>query len=134
MRQLLLALSLAFVATPAVAAWDPAAFSKEETLEFLTNDPAEGEHWSTVWLVVVDGQVYLRLGSRAAGRFEASSTKPKMNIRIAGQTFEGVTAEAAPDQTAAVNAAMHEKYWSDVFVQYFSHPLTVKLVPAATTP
>jgi hypothetical protein len=130
MRQLLLALTLAFTAAPALAAWDPAAFSKEETLEFRTVEPDSGEHWSTVWLVVIDGQVYMRLGSRAADRLEANTTKPKVSIRIAGQSFENVTAESAPDMAEAVNKAMHEKYWSDVFVQYFSHPLTVRLIPA----
>ena len=130
MRHLLLALSLAFVAAPVLADWDPAAFSKEETLEFRTDEPGEGEHWSTVWLVVLDGQVYIRLGSKAASRVEASTLKPKLPIRIAGQTFDNVTAEPAADQAAAVAKAMHEKYWSDVFVQYFSHPLTLRLVPA----
>ena len=46
--------------------WDPSAFSKESTLQFLTVGPNEGEHWSTVWLVLIDGQLYVRLGSKAA--------------------------------------------------------------------
>ncbi|MDX2166952.1 MAG: hypothetical protein SF182_07815 [Deltaproteobacteria bacterium] len=130
MRQLLLALTVAFAAAPALADWDPAAFSKEETLEFRTTAPGESEHWSTVWLVVIDGQVYMRLGSRAAGRVESNTTKPTLAIRIGGQTFEKVTAEPAPDMAEAVAKAMHEKYWSDVFIQYFDHPLTLRLVPA----
>lgn len=130
MRQLLLALSVFFVTTPALAQWDPAAFSKEETLEFRTTAPGDSEHWSTVWLVVIDGQVYIRLGSRAADRMETNTTKPTVAVRIAGQTFENVTAESAPDMADAVAKAMHEKYWSDVFVQYFDHPLTARLVPA----
>lgn len=130
MRQLLLALSaLALTATPGLAAWNPAAFSAEETLEFLTTGPSEGEHWSTVWLVVLDGQVYIRLGSRAAARMDENTTKPLVKVRIAGQTFDTVVAEPAPDQAAAVSTAMHAKYWSDVFVQFFNHPLTMRLVP-----
>ena len=130
MRHLLLAVSaLVLTSVPAQAAWDPAAFSQEETLEFLTVAPDGEEHWSTVWLVVLDGQVYLRLGSRAAERFEASTIKPKLKIRIAGQTFDDVTGVPAPEQADAVAAAMHEKYWSDVFIQYFSHPLTLRLTP-----
>ena len=116
-------------ATPAFAAWDPAAFSKQETLEFLTTAADEGEHWSTVWLVVLDGQVYIRLGGRAADRIEANTTKPIVKLRIAGQEFEAVNATPAPEQAAAVAKAMHEKYWSDVFIQYFNHPLTMRLTP-----
>ncbi len=56
-------------AAVANADWNPQAFSTENTLEFLTTEDGV-EHWSTVWLVVIDGQVYIRLGSRAAARIE----------------------------------------------------------------
>src|SRR6185369_10153819 len=84
-------------AAPVWAAWDPQAFSKESTLEFLTVGPQEGEHWSTVWLVVIDGQVYIRLGSRAADRMTQNTTKPIVKLRVAGQEFDRVNAEPAPD-------------------------------------
>jgi len=116
-------------AAPAHAAWDPAAFSKENTLEFLTVGPEEGEHWSTVWLVVIDGQVYIRLGSRAADRMTQNTTKPDVKLRIAGQQFDRVKAESAPDMAPAVANAMGDKYWSDVLVKYFNHPLTMRLTP-----
>jgi len=32
---------------------------------------------------------------------------------------------------AAVAAAMREKYWSDVLVRHFDHPLTMRLTPEA---
>ena len=51
-----------------VPQWDPAAFHDLDTLEFLTIGPEEGKHWSTVWLVVIDDQVYVRLGSTVAHR------------------------------------------------------------------
>ena len=89
----LLALPL-LAAAAVLAAWDPQAFSKEDTLEYLTVGPEEGEHWSTVWLVVIDGQVYIRLGSRAAERMEKNTTKPYVKVRIAGQEFDRVKAEA----------------------------------------
>jgi hypothetical protein len=73
--------------------------------------------------------VYIRLGSRAAGRMESNVIKPIVKVRIAGQVFDHVTAEPAPAAAAAVAAAMHDKYWSDVFVRYFDHPLTMRLVP-----
>lgn len=116
--------------TPAVAAdWDPQAFSKQDTLEFLTVGPDEGEHWSTVWLVVIDNQVYIRLGSSAAGRIEKNTTAPYVKVRIAGQQFDRVKAEAAPDMVDKVAAAMSEKYPSDMLIKYFNHPLTMRLTP-----
>ena len=131
MRRLALVIA-ALTLTVAVvrAEWNPQAFSSENTLEFLTVEDGV-EHWSTVWLVVIDGQVYVRLGSRAAGRIEGNAAKPYVKIRIAGQTFDKVKAEAAPDMTQAVAKAMGEKYWSDVIVHHFSHPLTMRLTPEA---
>ena len=120
------ALAVLFVASTASAAWDPAAFSKEDTLEFLTVGPEEGEHWSPVWLVVIDNQVYIRLGSRAAERMEANTTKPIVKIKIAGQTFDRVKAESTPEMAEAVATAMGDKYTSDLLVRYFSHPLTMR--------
>ena len=96
MRQLILVLiALTLTAAAANADWDPQAFSSQDTLEFLTIEDG-AEHWSTVWLVVIDGQVYIRLGSRAAGRIEANATKPYVKVRIAGQTFDKVKAAAVP--------------------------------------
>ena len=116
-------------ALSAPTAWDPQAFSKESTLEFLTVGASEGEHWSTVWLVVIDGDLYIRLGSRAAGRMEQNTTAPYVKLRIAGQQFDRVKAEPAPDKVPQVAAAMGDKYWSDVLVRHFNHPLTMRLVP-----
>jgi len=121
--------SVLLVASPALAAWDPAAFDKENTLEFLTVGPQEGEHWSTVWLVVIDGQVYIRLGSRAADRMTQNTTKPDVKLRIAGQQFDRVKAEPAPEMADAVGKAMGDKYWSDVLIRHFRHPLTMRLTP-----
>ena len=129
MRRLVLVLiALTLTAAAAKADWTPQTFSSENTLEFLTVEDGV-EHWSTVWLVVIDGQVYIRLGSRAAGRIEANATKPDVKVRIAGQTFDKVKAEAVPDMAEPVGKAMGEKYWSDVFVRHFSHPLTMRLTP-----
>jgi hypothetical protein len=119
---------LVLCARPCDAAWDPASFRDEDTLDFLTIGPEEGEHWSTVWLVVLDGEVYIRLGSRAAGRIERNTTAPDVGVEIAGQRFNRVRAESAPEMVERVADAMADKYWSDVFVRLFSHPLTMRLV------
>ena len=111
--------------------WGPELFRAQHTLEFLTVGPEEGEHWSTVWVVVVDDQPYLRLGSPAANRMKKNTTAPLVKIRIAGREFDHVRAEPAPEVAARVHAAMAEKYWSDIFVRFMSHPLTIRLVPEA---
>jgi len=110
------------------AEWNPQAFAKEETLTLRTVGPEEGEYWFPVWLVVIDGQVYVRLGSRAADRVQKNKTAPQLAIKIAGQQFDAVKGEEAPEMADAVAAAMAEKYWSDIFVRFFPHPLTLRLL------
>jgi hypothetical protein len=114
--------------------WDPQALRGQDTLDFLTVGPEEGEHWSRVWLVVVDGQIYVRLGNRAAERMQKNTAAPYVKVRAAGEELERVKAEAAPEMAEKVAGAMGEKYWSDLFVRYFPHPLTMRLVPEATRP
>ncbi|MGH7897013.1 MAG: hypothetical protein ACREQQ_03625 [Candidatus Binatia bacterium] len=122
---------LALFAVDAVAGWDPQAFRGEDTLDFLTVGPEEGEHWSRVWLVVLDGRVYVRLGDRAAERMKKNTAAPYVKVRIAGQEFDRVKAEPAPEMVDEVAAAIGEKYWSEIVVRYFSHPLTMRLEPEA---
>lgn len=124
-----LAALVTVLAAPALAAWTPGDWIHEEVLEMTTDGPEEGPYEFKVWLVVIDDIVYLRLGSRAAERFEASKDKPYIGIRIAGQFFPRVRAESTPEMAARVDKAMSDKYWSDVFIRYFSHPLTLRLVP-----
>ncbi len=112
------------------AQWTPDSYANEQTLELLTVGPKEGEHWFKVWLVVLDGDIYVRLGSRAAKRIEANSTAPLVRVRIAGQEFARVLAEPAPQMATRVAEAMAEKYWSDLFVRHLDHPLTMRLRPA----
>jgi hypothetical protein len=124
----LLALVL-IAARPVEAAWDPEKYRELDTLEFLTVGPEEGEHWSIVWLVVLDGQVYIRLGSRAADRMKTNTTTPIVKVRIGGEEFDKVRAEEAPEMVDRVAAAMGEKYTSDILIRYFDHPLTMRLAP-----
>lgn len=112
----------------AAADWNPAAWKDESTLDFRTTEPGEAEHWSRVWLVVIDGDLYIRLGSRAADRMTKNQTSPIVGVRIVGAQFDNVRAEAVPDKADAVAAAMADKYWSDVLVRSFSHPLTMRLI------
>lgn len=124
-----LALGLVEPLRAAAAEWAPAAFAKEDTLKLATVCPQEGEYWFPVWLVVIDGQVYVRLGTRAAGRIACNSKAPYVGVEVAGQRFERVRGVPAPDYADRVAKAMADKYTSDIFVHWFSHPLTLRLVP-----
>jgi hypothetical protein len=115
-----------------VPQWDPAAFRELDTLQFRTVGPDEGEHWSTVWLVVIDGHVYVRLGARAAGRMQRNTAAPFVAVRIGGREYARVRAEEAREMVARVAAAMADKYPTDLFVRYVSHPLTMRLVPESS--
>jgi hypothetical protein len=123
---MILAISSAVADQP--SSWDAATLAKESTLQFLTVGPQEGEHWSRVWVVDVDGQLYIRLGRRATARFEKNTRAPFLKVRIAGQEFDNVRAEPAPEMVERVAAAMAAKYWSDLLIRFASHPLTVRLI------
>jgi len=116
-----------------VPQWDAKAFRDLDTLEFQTVGPTEGPHWSTVWLVVLDDEVYVRLGSRASARMKENTTAPFVNVRVGGREYERVRAEETADAASRVGNAMAAKYWTDVFVRYVSHPLTMRLAPDRDT-
>jgi hypothetical protein len=126
-----LCLTLPLLATfaRADADWNPERFGGEQTLELLTVGPDEGEHWSTVWLVVIDGQVYVRLGTRSADRFRSSTRAPLVDVRIAGETFHNVRVDPAPEMAERVAAEMANKYWFDIVARQLDHPLTARLLP-----
>ncbi len=131
----LLAFSLLAVPAFALAAdWSPSMWTAEETLQFRTDCPDEGEHWSYVWLVVLDGEMWVRLGGQAGGRVDCSKTKPFTSIRIGNETFDSVEMVPVPEMAERVAAAMADKYWTDIFVRYMDHPYTMKLVPKAEAP
>ena len=109
--------------------WAPAEWDDIGTLEILTAGPEEGEHWSKLWLAVIDGAVYVRLGSRAADRFERNTTSPFVRVRIAGEEFSRVRATPAAEMGERVGAEMADKYWSDFFVRLVPHRLVVRLMP-----
>ena len=123
-----LVLSLcAWTAAAEAASWTPDKWAGEDTIEIRTTAPGEQPHWFPVWLVVLDGQVYVRLGSRASERIASNQTAPYVGIRIAGEA--SIASRLRPQTaTAAVAEGMGKKYWSDLWVRYFSHPLTLRLV------
>ena len=127
--RLLASVALLLATGASAADWTPGTYARESTLELRTTAAGEGEHWFPVWLVVLDDQVYVRLGSRAAGRIERNQTAPEVGVRVGGQQFDHVRTEPAPEQANRVAAAMAAKYWFDVVVHHFDHPLTLRLRP-----
>ena len=125
-----MAAALCMVSVPARGAqWNPEAFAKEDTLKLRTVGPTEGAYAFPVWLVVIDGQVYVRLGSRAVERVQANTTAPYLGVEVAGQRFDRVRGVPAPEYADRVGKAMADKYTSDILIRFFSHPLTLRLVP-----
>jgi hypothetical protein len=131
----LLTLWIAFVATSAGAAdsavpgWDPNAFRDLSTLQIMTTAPGEDEHWSKLWLVVIDGQVYVRLGDRSYGRVQKNTTNPYLKVKVGDHEFDKVRVDPALDMKDKVAAAMADKYFMDILVRRESHPMTARLVP-----
>jgi len=125
----ILFLPVVLAAAVPAAEWTPRAWTEANTIELRTTAPGEGEHSFPVWVVVIDDQVYVRLGPRAAGRIEKNQSAPFVGVRIQGQQFERVRAVPAPDYAERVAKAMAAKYWSDVIIHHFSHPLTLRLLP-----
>ena len=124
-----LALALAAQAADSPPVWEPTAWQDEDTIELRTTAPGEQPHWFKVWFVVLDGQLYVRLGGRATDRIETNQSKPVIAVRIAGHEFASVTGVPAPEMAERVAEAMAEKHWSDVFVRWVDHPLTLRLAP-----
>ena len=115
-----------------VPGWDPDAFHDESTLQIMTTAPEEGEHWSKLWLVVIDGQLYVRLGERSFGRIQKNTSSPYVKVKIADQEFDKVRLEPALDMKDKVAAAMADKYFLDILIRHESHPMTARLVAEPT--
>jgi hypothetical protein len=129
---LFIAICASIAANSAVTGWDPNAFSDESTLQIMTTAPDEGEHWSKVWLVVMDGQLYVRLGERSFGRIQKNTTNPYLKVKVGDKEFDRVRWEPALDMKDKVAAAMADKYFMDILIRHESHPMTARLVAEPT--
>ena len=120
----------------AAGAWDLSPVEDQSNVEFLTVVPDEGEHWSTVWFVILDDAVYLRLGPRGAGRVDRNSTAPRMKLRFSDEQVYDVEYAKAPEMAERVADAMYEKYWTDFLGEPFrklgisAPPVILRVQPA----
>jgi hypothetical protein len=124
------ALCVGLLAAPVAAAdWSPDAWTDADTVELGIVRADGSPHWFKVWVVVLDGFAYVRLGARSAAKIAENRTAPHLGVRVADQEFARVRGEPAPEAEGRVATAMADKYWSDVLVRYVAHPLTLRLRP-----
>lgn len=108
--------------------WSPGMFRDESVIEVYTVGPDGSGHWSSLWVVVVDGNPYLRLGTRAATRIRENRDAPYIRVRVAGQEFERVKVVEAPEMTDRVMEAFAQKYWLDSLIRPFRREMIARLV------
>jgi len=94
-------------------AFDAAPHADEEVIEVVTTDEDGSARTTKVWIVVVDGDAYIRTGNTRWGK--NVERDPRVRILTATGAYdlrvELVTNEAA---RAAVSEAFRAKYgWSD---------------------
>ena len=111
-----------------VAGWNPDAFRDQRTLQIMTTGADEGAHWSRLWLVVIDGQLLVRLDNRTFERVKENLAGQYVMLKIGDRKFARVRLEAAPDMSGKVAAAMADKYPMDVLIRHESHPMTARLI------
>jgi len=125
-------LSIALVAVCAAAGpaacWHPDTFRNQRTLQIMTTGAEEGARWSKLWLVVIDGQLFVRLDGRTFDRVRKNLAGQYVMLKIGDQEFERVRLEPAPYMSRKVAAAMAEKYPMDVLIRHESHPMTARLI------
>src|SRR5262245_7649774 len=102
MRTLVATIVVLCATAVCAADWTPDKWADESTLELRTSAPDGAAHWFPVWLVVLDDQLYVRLGPRAAGRVEQNGGGPFLGVRVGGQEFERIVATPAPDARTRV--------------------------------
>jgi len=114
---------------PDPPAWGSVA--EESTLVVLSENADATPHETTVWLVVVDDQGFIRTGNTSW--YPNLERKPDIAVRIAGKEY-AVHAELLKDEAleAKVMAAFNAKYgWQDTFVGWIfrGKPHIVRLAP-----
>jgi hypothetical protein len=91
-----------------VPGWNPDAWANESTMQIMTTSPEGEEHWSTLWVVVIDHKLYARLGNRSYDRIQKNKTIPWVKLKIDDKQFDkvlvrhvgplhGASAHSAPD-------------------------------------
>ena len=128
---LALAASALCAGVAAAAAPDWSALAEVREIEVLTSDADGSPRETTIWLVVVDGQGYIRTGGTTWG--DNVERSPDVTLRIEGREYplRASFVSDAPLRERIV-AAFREKYgWTDGLLDVFrgSHPRIMRLEP-----
>ncbi len=126
------ALAAAVIASPSLAAAAPDwnALAEVEEIEVVTVDEDGDVRETTIWLIVVDGQGYIRTGGTRWG--DNVERDPNVTLRIEGSEYP-LRAEFVEEdaQRERIVVAFREKYgWSDAFIAIFrgSRPKIMRMV------
>ena len=114
---LVAALALAPAARADSTPPDWAAAADVDTIQIRTTDEEGALRERTIWVVVIDGQAYVRAGGTS--RWDSNvDAAPDVEVQI-GEVWFALRATRVPDgpTTEAVTAAMRAKYgWSDALI------------------
>jgi hypothetical protein len=127
----LASLALLHEGPAAHAATDWQRFADEQTVTAVTRDEDGSVRETTVWLLVLDGDAFLRTGgTRWGGNVERD---PEIDVRVAGEEVPvRVELIEDPELRQRVIDGFREKYgFSDRLVALFrgSTPLIMRLAP-----
>jgi hypothetical protein len=109
---------------------DWSAVADTETVEVLTEDEDGSLRVTTVWLLVLDGEGYVRTGGTSWGANVVRSGN--LTLRIDENEYPlGVEFEEDEDLRAQIEQGFRDKYgWSDGLIGWIrgNHPLHMHLV------
>jgi hypothetical protein len=124
-------LALFLAAAPAYAAFDWAAHTAEQTVAVISQDADGAPRETTIWLLVLDGQPYIRTGSTTAWG-ENVLRDPNISLKVGSETL-ALRAERVDDAAllARVTEAFAAKYgFSDTLASLIrGEPIVFRVMP-----
>jgi hypothetical protein len=130
MRFFAIALALALAGASPAFAVDWSKHAAEQVVRVVTSDEDGAARTTKVWIVVVDGEAYLRTGGTRWGK--NVERNPDVRLLAEGAEYD-LRVEFVSDEAlrARVTQALREKYgWSDRMVSVFRGvPKIMRLVP-----
>jgi hypothetical protein len=121
---------LTALAAPALA-FDWNAHAADETVSVVSHDPDGAARERTIWLLVLDGQPYVRTGTSTTWG-ENALRDPNLTLKVGGEAL-ALRAERVTDAALLerITAAFREKYgFSDVLVSPLrGSPIVFRLTP-----
>lgn len=113
--------------------FDPVLVEDVGVVEIITSDEDGDERKTKVWVVVIDGEAYLRTsGSRWLANLQRN---PQATLRVEGSDYAVETEVLSePGWIEKVDAASKQKYgWQETWIHFFrmNEPTIIRLSPAS---